>query len=337
MLAATVSVGCGIGGAAATTATRTAAPCAGQVRAATWSPSGRRIAYVVVGNSGSRAICVATPNGGHAQPLRFASCRGPCRLDLIDSPSELAWARPKLLLYLDLYRIFDVPLEARPEPLGPTKGTFDTFSLDAKADRIALGTTVCEGCRGPITVLDVPSGRVAGAIGGPKTDAFWPSLSPDGKRVVFVEAIPAYRVWIASSDGSNQRRLAECGGQPLWSPAGNEIACLGEGSDSSALMLVSPRGGRARTLVPNAVPNGQLLGWSPDGKQIAFLRGRRSWSLDVVDVKTGRMRRLLAVGDSTASAAWSPDSRQLLVTLRCGLWRIPVDGPKPRRLRDDCF
>jgi WD40-like Beta Propeller Repeat len=316
---------------------RTASPCARVAGVATWSPNGRQIAYVGSGAPRLHAICVADATGKHARPLRYAVCRQPCRLDLIDSPTQLDWVRPKLLLYGDDFRIFTVRLGKLPEPLGNGR-SFASFAVDAKGDRIAAGIAPCGTCHGPITVLSVPEGNVVGMIGGAKSDNFSPSLSPDGKRVVFVDTTPtAYQVSTASVDGSHLQLLAHCGDDPLWSPTGGTIACVGTGARSSELLLVSP-GGASSTLVPRGVVNPHVLGWSPNGKRIAFLSGRCGCKLDLVDVRTGKVRQLLG-GAGGASVAWSPDSRRLLVTepvprTNCArLWRVSAGGAKPRRLR----
>lgn len=324
------------------TTMRAKAVCATAGGPASWSPDGKRIAFI--GSAGARhAICVAHANGTHARPLRYTGCRRRCHLPLIGSFGQLDWVRPKLLLYLADFQIFKLQVGRRPRLLGTAQGGIDTFAVDVKGDRVALGSSVCSNCRGPVTVLSVPAGRIVGQIGGPAADNFYPSLSPDGERLVFTETQPQFGVWMASADGGGLQPLKQCGGTPLWSPRDDRILCSGLPAQPPrrccSLSLVSPQGGSSSTLVPRGVTT-QVVGWSPNGQRVVFLAGHCGCRLAVVNVHT-RKTRWLGGGGSPMSADWSPDSRQLLVSDRspgfptCALlWRVPADGTEPQRIRD---
>ena len=310
-------------------------PCGSVLNVATWSPSGNRIAFVGTG-FGSSAICVADAGGRHAKPLRGATCprRGYCRL--INTPTELYWARPPRLVYGDLAKgIFAVVPGGKPRHVGVSRDTYGAFSVDAAGDRVAYGSPDGPYSTGPVTVLSVPSGRVVGTIGGTKGDNTSPSLSPDGKQVAF-EGGPS-GVSAASATGSRLRPLKQCGGgDPVWSPTGRWIACLGPPRtwpSGSALLLVTPQGNASITVVRPSLGVRHIFGWSPNGMRIAFsAQNSDSRKLDVVNLATDKVRQLLS--PSGEYIAWSPDSRQLLVTNRCTLWRVPVVGTKKsRRLR----
>jgi Tol biopolymer transport system component len=100
---------------------------------------------------------------------------------------------------------------------------------------------------------------------------------------------------------------------------------------------VAPQGGVSTTLLRSGL-GGLVFGWSPDGRRIAFADS--SGKLAVVDVATKKVRKLLKLQApyGSWSVAWSPNSRQLLVVWRppahsscpSGLWRVPIDGAKPR-------
>lgn len=340
LLAAVVAEG-GSAGAArrASSAVRQASPACSSTNLPAWSPDGTQIAFVGRrlghGPLAVRAICVATADGKNAAPLPHAVCTTRCRLDLIDSPTQLFWVEPNLLLYGDDFRIFTIPVGGTPDLLGTEPGSFEQFSVDSAGDRVAAGFSNCPRCAGPVTVLDVPSGTVVGRLGGKKLDNVTPSLSPDGTQVVFVRNYAdgsgrTKGIWIAPADGRHLRRLVPEGFTPLWSPDGGTIAYW----RSSALRVVPPQGGASKTLVRHGVLT--IFGWSPDGERIAF---QRRGLLEVIDVGTGKVRNLLRLRFAP-SIAWSPGSQDLLVKTqpradnRCAsLWRLSVGGGKPQLLR----
>ena len=326
-------------------ATRQTSPACSSTDLATWSPNGAQIAFVGRrlnhGMLPVRALCVANADGKQAAPLPHTVCTRRCRLDLIDSPSQLFWVQPNMLLYGDDFRIFTVPIGGTPEPLGKQTGSFEQFSVDQTGDRVAAGFSNCPQCAGPVTVLDVPSGTLVGRLGGKKIDNVEASISPDGSKVVFARFTRAdsprpLGLWTASANGSNLRRIATKGELPLWSPTGTQIAYLAsQRANGSTLRLVSPAGGKSRALVSGVWA---VYGWSPDGTQIALELGRGQ-RLAVVNVATGKVRTLLRL-HFASTADWSADSQELLVktqpqrTNRCAsLWRVPAGGGKPQLLR----
>ncbi len=280
---------------------------------ATWSPNGKEIAW-----AGRASICVANADGSDAHPL--AHTRG-----TVDSPTQLAWINPGLMLYGDDYAISRIPIGGKAELLKGVEAP--AFSVAANASRFATSTkSDCPGCVGPAHVWTL-TGAPVGVIGSAKVYNDPPSLSPDGKLVAYTLG---GGIWTAAADGSSAHELVSHGTTPLWSPTGDEIAY----STSEGLWTVGANGGTSRLLGRNISAN---AGWSPNGKLIA------SWAIGklvVVDVATGKKRKLPFVGYPSANS-WSPDSKELLVTARMSqrcfsLWRVSVDGSKPR-LVSSCF
>ncbi len=330
-------------------AKRAVSPC-GTASVPTWSPDGTQIAWFgyrwprpphghAVGSYNTlRAICVSAADGKHLHPLRGTVCSEHCVVDL-DPPSQLDWVGSNLLLYGNDTGTFKISVGRKPKLLA-TKGP-DPFSADAAGDRIATGTAGCV-CSGSVTVRGVPSGAVVGVVGDTKFNNGAPSLSPDGTQVVFQRSAatdpgPRPSIWTAAADGSHLQRLERSGEAPLWSPAGNLIAYAAPvGPVRAAWRLVAPQGGASTTLLRNAP--GTVFGWSPNGRWIAFpdSQGR----LAIVDVATKKVRRLLKLQSpyDSSSAAWSPNSQQLLViggppahsSCPSAVWRVPIDAAKPR-------
>jgi WD40 repeat protein len=341
-LAIACAAGFASGTASGRAATRARSVCVTAGSVATWSPDGKRIAFV--GSAGRpHSICVADADGRHAQPLPHTECGKRCHLPSINTFSPLVWVKSRLLLYLADFQIYKLQIGQAQQLLGAEQGGIDTFAADPKGDRVALGSTVCSLCRGPVTVLGLPTGQVVGQIGGPSADNYAPSFSPSGKRLVFTEAAPTSEVWTASADGSDLQPLKQCGIGGIWSPKGSTIACLTNPRGTPrccSLSLVSPQSSKITLLLPRGV-HGQVFSWSPNGRRIVFTTGNCSCRLEVIYVHT-RKTRLLRIGVEGAGAVdWSPDSRQLLVSdpsaahPNCAvLWRVPVDGTPPRRIRN---
>ncbi len=114
----------------------------------------------------------------------------------------------------------------------------------------------------------------------------WPTLSPDGKRVVFtrqrVERGSKPTLWVMPLDGDAPRQLIPpdfklISGYPAWSPDGATIAFAAEPDENhGGIWLIGSDGTNLRRLTDEEKFDDMAPAWSPDGKWIVFSRGPTS-------------------------------------------------------------
>lgn len=131
-----------------------------------------------------------------------------------------------------------------------------------------------------------------------------------------------------------------CNHSPAWSPNGEQIAFTSAhaegGLEMSRLRVMRADGSGLRVL---AVGKGiRTLGWSPDGRKLAF--DRASFGMTSSDdrelfVADADGRNLRRVGTGF-QPTWSPDGRWLaftrLSTSPNAVFRVPASGGRPRRI-----
>jgi RNA polymerase sigma-70 factor (ECF subfamily) len=139
---------------------------------------------------------------------------------------------------------------------------------------------------------------------------------------------------------------------PKWSPDGKWIAFYRLGhkipeteelGKDTGLYLISAAGGEMRFFAqthigryPDGVTTSDGLSWSPDSRQLAFLRwnGKEKRDIYIVALDTGEVRPLTTDGKEKNPEFWSPDGKWFYYSSDQGGWfsprlrRQPVDGGK---------
>jgi TolB protein len=134
-----------------------------------------------------------------------------------------------------------------------------------------------------IYTFDLKSHRLTTLIsGGTNT---YPSWSPDGSKIAFRKMLGEMNseVFVASSDGSNQRNLTAhpaFDGWPAWSPDGKQIAFSSNRRANYQIFVMDSDGSNVR-LVANTDGRSTEPRWSPDGTRIYFSNCRPvDWGFD---------------------------------------------------------
>jgi hypothetical protein len=155
--------------------------------------------------------------------------------------------------------------------------------------------------------------------------------SPDGTRIAFTvawypegSALMDGDIYVASTDGSNLRRLTTAEGmddQPVWSPDGTRIAFHSVRSGHGDIWVMGANGTGQTDLTNDFLPaisNEHSPAWSPDGSRIAYSSDIDNFAhvkLWTMRTDGSDKRRVLPATAGTdvidMEASWSPDGSQL--------------------------
>jgi TolB protein len=147
-----------------------------------------------------------------------------------------------------------------------------------------------------------------------------PSLSPDGKRMVFISVLNGReQLFAINRDGTGSVQLTHDDADhedPAWSPDGKSIAFVRISADTEQIHLMNADGTGVHPLTPAGVrtihPN-----WSPDGIRVAYCTDddlkpphKNPAQIYSIDVRTGTVTQLISGGVNTYPV-WSPDGTKL--------------------------
>jgi Tol biopolymer transport system component len=175
-----------------------------------------------------------------------------------------------------------------------------------------------------VVVVEVETGasrRLAPALGvTPDSFPQPPSWSPDGRRIAFTGASDrSSDIFVVNADGTGLRNLTRSPTAhdhgPAWSPDGRLITFVSNrrpkgliGLLSDDLYVVRANGDGMRRLTRTESEDERSPTWSPDGREIAFVRESHPTNVYVIHVDGNDLRRLTAsAGSEVSGLAWSPD------------------------------
>jgi Tol biopolymer transport system component len=158
------------------------------------------------------------------------------------------------------------------------------------------------------------------------------------RSIVFTAVNPT-RVLTVRSDGVGLREVAASATHAQWSPDGTRLvfttlqtnAISGIEASGLQLELASTTGGTPAQLTTGA---DTAVGWSPNGRLIAFIRSENGNGDLFVIHPDGTGQKLLSRAIGTAS--WAPDSLRLIVSVRRRLALVDLRGRSRALPRTQC-
>jgi dipeptidyl aminopeptidase/acylaminoacyl peptidase len=142
-----------------------------------------------------------------------------------------------------------------------------------------------------------------------------PSWSPDGRQIVFyrLEGIVNRGVFLISPLGGPERKIAEQGSSPSWTPDSLSIVMTERTADGHGIVQLNLETGSRRPLTrPSAGFADGFAKVSPDGTTVAFTRDKPAQSaLFVVPIAGGEPTQLTQWGGEIGRLDWTPDGREI--------------------------
>ena len=170
-------------------------------------------------------------------------------------------------------------------------------------------------------------------------------VSPDGSEVLYdgILGTEQCAVYLVSSLGGANRKIADPGWMSKWRPDGKLIGYVRAGvelynesaSDKREFWTVKPDGSENRLQFIDSLSQTFYsyvadFDWSPDGNSIAWLRSWPDYDEIVIrDLRTGAERQLTSFKMPISAVRWASSGRIFFSFPRSGstnIWMIPAEG-----------
>ena len=295
-----------------------------QILAATLSPDGKTLAFwriYIENGRRCRSVFISSPPGApprEYQPAPFRSTGAYIPNFLRFSPDG-----SHIILSTDRSPSDDGGgFWELPWPDGPNVRPHRLFDKDFPLSTVDFSWMpdsrhICLSDGGNLYLADTRTGKYQQIMASPIRGTGAPSVSPDGKRIVFTEEVWDLDIVEVPLDGTAPHPLittARTEYSPSWSAAGDQMAFITCRSGDSEIWLRSQDGRWERPLVrqsdfPGKPAAFESVALSPDGTRVAYFRGDRLWVSPVSGAKASEVVR-----DSNlefGGPSWSPDGSSL--------------------------
>jgi len=189
-------------------------------------------------------------------------------------------------------------------------------------------------------MMDGDGGNQKQLMDDPTANRF-PSVTPDGRHIVFDSLGGNGGIMRMDSDGGNVKRITDRGLVPHSSSDGKWVTYQQGQRAEASVWKVSIDGGQPVRLTDKITSR---PAFSPDGKQIAcFYKEERTapWKIAIFPSEGGQPVKVFdnpVILNRFFVFRWTPDGRAILYVDERGgvgnIWSQPVDGGKPSQVTD---
>jgi Tol biopolymer transport system component/serine/threonine protein kinase len=310
-----------------------------------WLPPGRALLFVSNRDGERDVYRVELNREGQpgAQPRRVTTGIGALTISLAPDGRRLAYA-----VYQHTSNIWSVPIPARdPVPAAEatpvTSGNQTIEAVAVSPDGQWLAFDSDRSGNQDIYKVPIAGGDPIQLTRDPGDD-FMSSWSPSGREIAYYSFHGGSRqLRVMSADGAGVHPVVPLPVDqraPGWSPDGMRLVFSSEESGRMELYVVGRNSDSTWRAARRLTFEGGSAGrWSPDGREIAFIKGDEIWLLTI---RTGSSRQLLRVGDPATEPVpellqWAPDGRTIFYKAfdregRSSIWALAVQGGTARPL-----
>ena len=174
-----------------------------------------------------------------------------------------------------------------------------------------------------------------------------PTLSPDGRRMIFLKVLEGQeQMFMANVDGTSERQLSHDSADledPAWSPDGQQVAYVRLDGERNSLHVMNADGSGDRRLTPRT-QSPIHPAWMPDGRSILYCTNddldpprKNAAEIYRIDVGTGKITTVISGGVNTYPVP-SPDGRKIafrkMLDVNSELFVANIDGSDMKNLTD---
>lgn len=292
------------------------------------SPSGRITAFVRSASGHSGDIYVVPSKGGQAERLTSTG------RDI----QGITWLDEDHILYSaeqgGNFRLYEIPnTGGQPRLFSVSSDRPRWPTLSANGRWLAFVQSRSEANIWQMALsAHKAAGRAQPFLSSASTDDS-PAYSPDGKKIVFVsDRTGSPQLWLANSDGREERRLTDFAGSavgtPRWAPDNRRIVFDASLKGPPAIWLIDQDGSNLHRL-DSSTAREYLPNWSLDGQWVYYSSSHDgSDQLWKQSPESGEAHLITAEGGCFNATESPVDNRIYCQMPRGGIWQMPLAGGK---------